>query len=121
MPNTRTYQKKKKKMTYAINSALAISFIIGTAFQVSMFVTSLVLRHHANKAIDKAKNMSEEAEGIAAEAEKIHDGAMMCLKMSNELFYCHTSDERADLIIKWMPKLQEAGINMGDINEIINS
>ena len=119
MQNTRKYQKKK--MTYMINTALAISFIIGTALQVSIFAATLVLRHHANKALDKAKNMSEEAEGIAAEAEKIHDGAMLCLKMSNELFYCHTSDERADLIIKWVPKLQEAGINMQDIDEIINS
>ena len=46
---------------------------------------------------------------------------MMCLKMANELFFCHTTDERANLIIKWVPKLQEAGIDMNDIDEIINS
>lgn len=108
-------------MTYTIDAALAISFIIGTALQVSMFVTTLTLKRHANKALDKAQKMSEEADEIASEAEKIHSGAMLCLKMSNELFFCHTSDERADLIIKWVPKLQEAGINMQDIDDIINN
>lgn len=108
-------------MTYTIDAALAISLIVGTALQVSMFITTLTLKHTANKALDRAQNMSEEANDIAAEAEKIHNGAMMCLKMSNELFFCHTSDERADLIIKWVPKLQEAGINMQDIDDIINN
>ena len=108
-------------MTHTIDTALAISFIIGTALQVSMFVATLTLRHHANKAVDKAQKMSEEADELASEAERIHGGAMLCLKMSNELFFCHTSDERADLIIKWMPKLQEAGINMQDIDDIINN
>ena len=106
---------------YTINSALAISFIIGTALQVSLFVTTIILRKHSGKALDRAQKMSEEADGIAAEAERIHDGAMMCLKMANELFFCHTTDERANLIIKWVPKLQEAGIDMNDIDEIINS
>lgn len=119
MPNTRTYLKKK--MTYTINIALAVSFIIGTVLQVSLFVTAMILRKHANDALDKAKNMSEEADGIASEAERIHDGAMLCLKLANELFFCHTSDERANLIIKWAPRLQEAGINMQDINDIINN
>lgn len=122
MPNTRRYpKKKKKKMTYTIDTALAISFIIGTALQVSMFTATLILRRHANKSLDKAQAMSDEADDIVAEAEKIHNGAMLCLKMSNELFFCHTSDERANLIIKWAPKLQEAGINMKDIDEIINN
>lgn len=108
-------------MTYTIDAALAISFIIGTVLQGSMFIATLTLKHYANKAIDEAQQMSEEADAIKAEAEKIHNGAMLCLKMSNELFFCHSSDERADLIIKWMPKLQEAGINMQDIDEIINN
>lgn len=108
-------------MNYTINIALAVSLIIGTALQLSMFVSSLIMRRHASKELDKAHAMEEEADKIAAEAEKIHEGAMLCLKMSNELFYCHTSDERADLIIRWVPKLQEAGISMSDIDEIINS
>ena len=111
----------KKNMTHTIDTALAISFIIGTALQTLMFASTLILKHHADKTIDKAQKMSEEADEIASEAEKIHNGAMLCLKMSNELFFCHTSDERADLIIKWVPKLQEAGINMQDIDEIINN
>jgi hypothetical protein len=106
---------------YTISAALAISFIIGTALQVSMFVATIALKRTANKALDRAQAMSEDANGIAEEAEKIHNGAMLCLKMSNELFYCHSSDERANLIIKWAPKLQEAGINMQDINDIINN
>lgn len=106
---------------YTISAALAISFIIGTALQVSMFVATIALKRTANKAMDRAQAMSEDANGIAEEAEKIHNGAMLCLKMSNELFYCHSSDERANLIIKWAPKLQEAGINMQDINDIINN
>lgn len=106
---------------YTISAALAISFIIGTALQVSMFVATITLKRTANKALDRAQAMSEDANGIAEEAEKIHNGAMLCLKMSNELFYCHSSDERANLIIKWAPKLQEAGINMQDINDIINN
>lgn len=108
-------------MTYTIDAALAISLIVGTALQVSMFVATLAMKHSAGKELDRAQSMSEEANDIVAEAEKIHNGAMMCLKMSNELFFCHTSDERADLIIKWVPKLQEAGINMQDIDEIINN
>lgn len=108
-------------MTYTIDTALAISFIIGTALQVSMFVATLTLKRHASKALDRAQQMSEDATGIAKEAQKTHNGAMMCLKMSNEMFFCKTSDERADLIIKWMPKLQAAGINMEDIDEIINN
>lgn len=108
-------------MTYTIDITLAISFIIGTALQALMFVSSVIVRRNANKTLEDAKAMSEEADDIIAEAEKIHNGAMMCLKMSNELFYCHSSDERADLIIKWVPKLQEAGINMQDIDEIINN
>lgn len=106
---------------YTISAALAISFIIGTALQVSMFIATIALKRTANKALDRAQAMSEDANGIAEEAEKIHNGAMLCLKMSNELFYCHSSDERANLIIKWAPKLQEAGINMQDINDIINN
>ena len=106
---------------YTISAALAISFIIGPALQVSMFVATIALKRTANKALDRAQAMSEDANGIAEEAEKIHNGAMLCLKMSNELFYCHSSDERANLIIKWAPKLQEAGINMQDINDIINN
>jgi hypothetical protein len=106
---------------YTISAALAISFIIGTALQVSMFVATIALKRTADKALDRAQAMSEDANGIAEEAEKIHNGAMLCLKMSNELFYCHSSDERANLIIKWAPKLQEAGINMQDINDIINN
>ena len=85
---------------YTISAALAISFIIGTALQVSMFVATIALKRTANKALDRAQAMSEDANGIAEEAEKIHNGAMLCLKMSNELFYCHSSDERANLIIK---------------------
>ena len=106
---------------YTISAALAISFIIGTALQVSMFVATIALKRTANKALDRAQAMSEDANGIAEEAEKIHNGAMLCLKMSNELFYCHSSDERANLIIKWAHKLQEAGINMQGINDIINN
>ena len=106
---------------YTISAALAISFIIGTALQVSMFVATIALKRTANKALDRAQAMSEDANGIAEEAEKIHNGAMLCLMISNELFYCHSSDERANLIIKWAPKLQEAGINMQDINDIINN
>ena len=53
---------------YTINSALAISFIIGTALQVSLFVATLILRKHSGKALDRAQKMSEEADGIAAEA-----------------------------------------------------
>lgn len=108
-------------MTYTIDATLAISFIIGTAMQVLLFVSSLILKHQAGRALNEAQRMSDEADGVVAEAEKIHSGAMLCLKMSNELFFCHTSDERADLIIKWVPKLQEAGINMQDIDEIINN
>ena len=118
-PSTRIYLKKK--MTYTIDIELAISFIIGTALQVYMFIASLILKKHAGEALDRAQKMSEEADGIAEEAEKIHEGAMICLKLANELFYCHTSDERANTIIKWAPKLQEAGINMRDIDEIINN
>lgn len=108
-------------MNYTINIALALSLIIGTALQLSMFVASLILKRHANKALDRAKLMSEEADGIAAEAEKINNGAMLCMSMANEMFYCHTSNERADLIIKWMPKLQEAGVELNNIDEIINN
>ena len=112
---------KKKTMTYTIDATLAISFIIGTAMQFAMFVSSLILKRQAGATLNNAQNLSDEAESIIAEAEKTHNGAMMCLKMSNELFFCHTSDERANLIIKWVPKLQEAGINMQDIDEIINN
>lgn len=108
-------------MTYTIDTALAISFMIGTALQVSMLVATISLKRYSNKAIDKARLMSEEAEGIAAEAEKIHEGSMMCLKMANEMFFCKTSDERANVVIKWVPKLQEYGVDLKDIDEIINS
>lgn len=108
-------------MKYTIDIALALSFIIGTILQVSLFISTLLLKHHANKALDNAKQVSEEADEVAAEAERIHEGGLLCMKMANELFFCHTSDERADLIIKWVPRLQEAGINMQDIDEIINS
>ena len=108
-------------MTYTIDAALAVSLIIGTALQVLIFVATLMLKRSAIKDLSKASAMSEEADRIAEEAEKIHNGAMLCLKMSNELFFCHTQDERANLIIKWVPKLQEAGINMQDLDEIINS
>lgn len=106
---------------YRIDAALAISLIIGTALQVLMFVSSLILRHKSNIALDKAQEMTEQANGIAADAERIHGGAMMCLEMSNELFYCHTSDERANIVIKWMPKLQESGIDVTDIFKSINN
>lgn len=108
-------------MTYTIDAALAVSFIIGTALQVSMFIATLALKHHAKKALDEAQQVNDSANEMAEEAQKTHNGAMMCLKMSNEMFFCKTSDERADLIIKWMPKLQAAGINMEDIDEIINN
>lgn len=107
-------------MRYTIDITLAISFIIGTALQLSMFIATLALRRHASKALDKAEEMSREADGIAAEAEKTHEGSMMCMRLANELFFCHTTDERANIIIRWAPKLQEAGINMNDIDEIIN-
>lgn len=105
---------------YTINAALAISFVIGTALQVSLFVATVLLRKHSQKAIDAAKEMTDRAEEMANEADKTHSGAMLCMKMANELFYCHTSDERANLIINWMPKLQEAGIDIREINDIIN-
>ena len=108
-------------MTYTIDIALAISLIIGTTLQVYMFIGSIILKKKSGDALDEAQKMSEEADGIAEEAERIHEGAMMCLKLANELFYCHTSDERANTIIKWAPKLQEAGINMRDIDKIINN
>lgn len=107
-------------MTCTIDIALAISLIIGTALQLSVFIATLTLKHHANKALDKATEMSKEADSIAAEAEKTHEGSMLCLRLANELFFCHTTDERANTIIRWAPKLQEAGINMEDIDEIIN-
>lgn len=106
--------------TVTIDIALAVSYVIGTAIQVAMFIASIALKRHAGKALDSAKHLSDEADEIAAEAEKIQSGAMMCLKMANELFFCHTSDERANLIIKWAPKLQEAGIDLQEINDIIN-
>ena len=70
---------------YRIDAALAISLIIWTALQVLMFVSSLILRHKSNIALDKAQEMTEQANGIAADAERIHGGAMMCLEMSNVL------------------------------------
>lgn len=108
-------------MTHTIDTALAVSFIIGAFYQTVLFISSLVTKYRAGMMLEEAREASEKADEIAAEAEKIHNGAMMCLKMSNELFYCHTSDERADIIIKWMPKLQESGISMQDIDSIINS
>lgn len=108
-------------MNYTINIALAVSFIIGTVLQITMFVSAILIKIHANKTIDEAKLMSEEADKIIAEAEKSQEGSMLCLKMANELFFCHTRDERANLIIKWIPKLQEFGINMESIDEIINN
>lgn len=108
-------------MTYTIDIALAISYIIGTALQLIIFAATLSLRKLANKTIEDAQRLSEHADLLVSEAQKTNDGAMMCLKLANELFFCHTSDERANTIIKWMPKLQEAGISLDNIDEIINS
>lgn len=109
------------KMSYTINIALAISFIIGTAIQAVMFVASIILKKQANEALEKAKIMSEEANSIVAEAEKNQEGSMMCLEMANELSLCHSKDERTNVIIKWIPKLQEVGFNISNIEEIINN
>ena len=107
--------------TIQIDYILAVSFIIGTALQAAMFFATLTLRRYANKTLDRAKEMSESADQMASDSEKIHQGAMLCMKLANELFFCKTPDDRANIIIKWVPKLQDAGIDLNEIDDIINS
>ena len=108
-------------MKIQIDYILAISFIIGTALQAVMFVATITLRRYANKTLEKAKEMTDSADQMASDAERTHQGAMLCMRLANELFFCKTADERANAIIKWVPKLQDAGIDMNEIDEIINN